>query len=104
MTLQDDEKLRNERARAIMARKRFVQNSIGIASDGSTSRPYRTSSSAMPGSASQDGVDEARPTSVGEEEMQLQIALALSREEAQREEEARKGWVAHKKKCAQLSK
>jgi epsin len=39
-------------------------------------------------------IDEARPTSVGEEEMQLQIALALSREEAQREEEARKGTLA----------
>jgi epsin len=38
--LKDDEKLRNERARAIMARKRFVQNSMGISSDGSTTRPY----------------------------------------------------------------
>ena len=36
--LKDDEKLRSERARAIMARKRFVQNSMGIASDGSTTR------------------------------------------------------------------
>lgn len=36
-------------------------------------------------------LEEARPSSIGEEEMQLQIALALSREECEKEEELRKG-------------
>lgn len=36
-------------------------------------------------------MEEVRPASAGEEELQLQIALALSREENQREEELRKG-------------
>lgn len=36
-------------------------------------------------------LEEARPSSIGEEEMQLQIALALSREECEKEEEMRKG-------------
>lgn len=35
--------------------------------------------------------EEARPSSIGEEEMQLQIAMALSREECEKEEELRKG-------------
>jgi hypothetical protein len=35
--------------------------------------------------------EEARPSSLGEEEMQLQIALALSREECEKEQELRRG-------------
>lgn len=35
-------------------------------------------------------LEDARPASVGEEEMQLQIALVLSREENEKEEELRK--------------
>lgn len=36
-------------------------------------------------------MEEARPSSIGEEEMQLQIALALSREACEKEDEERKG-------------
>jgi len=36
-------------------------------------------------------LEEARPSSLGEEEMQLQIAIALSREESEKEKEMRKG-------------
>ena len=35
-------------------------------------------------------MEEARPGSIGEEEMQLQIALALSREESEKADEMRK--------------
>lgn len=35
--LKDDERLKNERARALMARKRFAQHGIGIGSDGAVS-------------------------------------------------------------------
>lgn len=33
--LKDDERLKNERARALMAKRRFAQNGMGIGSDGS---------------------------------------------------------------------
>lgn len=32
--LKDDERLKNERAKALMAKKRFTQNGMGIGSDG----------------------------------------------------------------------
>jgi epsin len=84
--LYDEERLKNERARFLLTRKRFIQNGAAISSDGSM-RPMRKSESA--------GLDaefeEARPSSIGEEEMQLQIAMALSREECEKEEEMRKG-------------
>lgn len=37
--LKDDERLKNERTRALMAKKRFAQNNVGISSDGSVSPP-----------------------------------------------------------------
>lgn len=36
-------------------------------------------------------LDGVRPSTAGEEELQLQIAIALSKEEAQKEDEMRKG-------------
>lgn len=87
--LKDDERLKNERARALMAKKRFAQNSMGISSDGSALPQNPTSQRRMYRSESE--MEEARPSNVGEEELQLQIALALSREEAEREAEARRG-------------
>lgn len=83
--LNDEERLKNERARYQMTRKRFNTNGTGISSDGS-SRVRRGESSVI-----DSELEEARPSSIGEEEMQLQIALALSREESAKEEEMRKG-------------
>lgn len=84
--LLDEERLKNERARFQMTRKRFIANgSSGIAS--SNSRQGRHGGTSVIDSE----LEEARPSSIGEEEMQLQIALALSREECAKEEEMRRG-------------
>jgi epsin len=83
--LNDEERLKNERARYQMTRKRFIANGTGISSDGSA-RVRRGESSVIDAE-----LEEARPSSIGEEEMQLQIALALSREESAKEEEMRRG-------------
>ncbi|KAI1713198.1 ENTH domain-containing protein [Ditylenchus destructor] len=86
--LQDEERLKNERARFLLTRKRFIQNGSGISSEGATRNIRRPH--ADTGVADSE-LDEARPSSLGEEEMQLQIAMALSREECEKEEEMRKG-------------
>lgn len=108
MLLKDDERLRNERAKALKAKERFAQNSQGVGS-----QPSRSASAESPtfkdGSsggysesyeeAGETGsptrrrrhssdIDAVRPSSIGEEELQLQLALAMSREE--HEEELRK--------------
>ncbi|KAH7731972.1 Epsin 2 [Aphelenchoides avenae] len=84
--LYDEERLKNERARFLLTRKRFIQNGAAISSDG-TVRQMRKSDTATLDSE----FEEARPSSIGEEEMQLQIAIALSREECEKEQELRKG-------------
>uniref|UniRef100_A0A914H3H3 ENTH domain-containing protein n=1 Tax=Globodera rostochiensis TaxID=31243 RepID=A0A914H3H3_GLORO len=87
--LNDEEKLKNERARFMLTRKRFIQNgSSGIASDGSRRTVGRRHIETGP---SDPEFEEARPSSLGEEEMQLQIALALSKEECEKEQELRRG-------------
>ncbi|KAI6240882.1 Epsin 2 [Aphelenchoides fujianensis] len=87
--LVDEERLKNERARFLMTRKRFMQNGGGISSDGTVRHHRKHDVGAV--IASDSELEEARPSSIGEEEMQLQIALALSREECEKEEEMRKG-------------
>ncbi|XP_066978586.1 epsin-1-like isoform X14 [Macrobrachium rosenbergii] len=103
--LKDDERLRNERVRALKAKERFAQSVSGIGSDSDISSPtspsypdtYVTSSS-RPAERNAYGVSEgpsnlepqleaARPQTVGEEELQLQLALAMSKEEAEQEEQ-----------------
>lgn len=84
--LNDEERLRNERARFLLTRKRYIQNGSAISSDGTVRSMRRTV-----GTSDFDSeFEEARPSSIGEEEMQLQIAIALSREECEKEEELRK--------------
>lgn len=103
--LKDDERLRNERVRALKAKERFAQSVSGIGSDSDISSPtspsYRdtyVTSSSRPAERNAYGVQEgssglepqleaARPQTVGEEELQLQLALAMSKEEAEQEEQ-----------------
>lgn len=106
--LKDDERLRNERVRALKAKERFAQSVSGIGSDSDISSPtspsypdtYVTSSS-RPNERNAYGVQDgpsglepqleaARPQTVGEEELQLQLALAMSKEEAEQEEQRRR--------------
>lgn len=103
--LKDDERLRNERVRALKAKERFAQSVSGIGSDSDISSPtspsyadtYVTSSS-RPAERNAFGIKDgpsglepqleaARPQTVGEEELQLQLALAMSKEEAEQEEQ-----------------
>ncbi|XP_072167918.1 epsin-2-like isoform X2 [Diadema setosum] len=100
--LKDEDRLKQERVRALKAQERFAQASQGIGSnsshgshrefessqDSSQSEP-NTTSRTPPRSLSTD-IEQARPQTSGEEELQLQLALAMSREEAeQKDKEAR---------------
>ncbi|KAL4240939.1 Epsin-2 [Mactra antiquata] len=108
--LKDDERLKNERAKALKAKERFAQNSQGVGSQpsrsasaesptfGAGSGGYSDSYGGLDGYESGNSpvrrrrpsneLEAVRPASIGEEELQLQLALAMSREE--HEEELRK--------------
>uniref|UniRef100_A0A1B6E1R6 ENTH domain-containing protein n=1 Tax=Clastoptera arizonana TaxID=38151 RepID=A0A1B6E1R6_9HEMI len=100
LLLKDDERLRNERTRALKAKERFAQTASGFGSDTgldavSPSSPnypaFRDSWNSCPTDAHPPiEIECARPQTVGEEELQLQLALAMSREEAQQEEQKRR--------------
>ncbi|XP_044758375.1 epsin-2 isoform X2 [Coccinella septempunctata] len=101
--LKDDEKLKNERARALKAKERFAQSASAFGSDTGIDTPTSPRFPAFRGdwSGSRDAaksvsvdlpreIENARPQTAGEEELQLQLALAMSREEAEQEEQKRK--------------
>lgn len=89
--LKDDERLKNERVRALKAKERFAQSTAGIGSDtafttGGPPDQEQGSPLASPGEeALKPDIELARPQTQGEEELQLQLALAMSREEADAE-------------------
>lgn len=91
--LKDDERLKNERTKAIKAKERFAQHASGFGSDGSIDGPSHSSqretppwsADAEPPRAAAD-MEFVRPQTAGEEELQLQLAMAMSREEAEQEE------------------
>ncbi|OXB76991.1 UNVERIFIED_CONTAM: hypothetical protein H355_014813 [Colinus virginianus] len=97
--LKDEERLKQERAHALQTKERMALEGMGSSSHQSTygrrASPYgddygRTrgspssfnSSSSSPRFASD--LEQARPQTTGEEELQLQLALAMSREEAEK--------------------
>ena len=100
--LKDEERLKNERTRAIKAKERLSQASGGVGSNklkpGSTLRESGSASDvrvekateASPGSRSWEPerrtynteIEKSRPSNANEEELQLQLALALSKQEA----------------------
>ncbi|KAF6032556.1 EPN2 [Bugula neritina] len=89
--LKDDERLKNERTKALKAKERFTE-SFGIGSDSTStqmSKPKHhkpmTFADSAPKSTNPPNpeLEEARPHSAGEEELQLQLALAMSKEEAE---------------------
>ncbi|XP_033120393.1 epsin-2-like isoform X2 [Anneissia japonica] len=92
--LKDDERLKSERTRALKAKERFAQSSQGIGSDTKPSvAGTESSSSSSPTSNGGDShtrpahseIEQARPATAGEEDLQLQLALAMSREEAEQQ-------------------
>jgi len=116
--LKDDDRLKNERVRALKAKERFAQAAAGIGSDTVYNGGVRGTaggSDRFDGPPSSRGggggglreigggggggggspssfevpaseIEAARPQTAGEEELQLQLALAMSREEAGQEE------------------
>merc|ERR1719474_409225 len=84
--LKDDERLKNERIRALKAKERFAQSTAGGHTEALDGSPL--------GSPGEDplkpDIELARPQTQGEEELQLQLALAMSREEADAEETKKK--------------
>ncbi|XP_027837842.1 epsin-2 isoform X3 [Aphis gossypii] len=85
--LDDDERLKTERARAIKAKERSAQKISSFGSDGNFRDSYGLYDTRPPVKAE---LESARPQTVGEEELQLQLALAMSREEAEQEEQKRR--------------
>lgn len=96
--LKDDERLKTERARAMKAKERFAQATTGIGSNhevafghGSSTPKIRhtpdmqRATHTEESSALKSEIEQARPQTAGEEEMQLQLALAMSKEEADQE-------------------
>ncbi|XP_065213612.1 epsin-1 isoform X2 [Planococcus citri] len=101
--LKDDERLRNDRIRALKAKERFAQ-AASFSSDIVTDKVFTpvspqntgskdswnscSSAAEIPTKAAE--IECARPQTAGEEELQLQLALAMSREEAEQEEQKRR--------------
>jgi len=85
--LDDDERLKIERARAIKAKERSAQKISSFGSDGNFRDSYGLYDTRPPVKAE---LESARPQTIGEEELQLQLALAMSREEAEQEEQKRR--------------
>ncbi|XP_030068477.1 epsin-2 isoform X2 [Microcaecilia unicolor] len=111
--LKDDERLKGERAQALKTKERMAQVATGVGSTnqisfgrGSSQPNLSTSYSeheygksggspaSYHGSTSprvSSELEQARPQTSGEEELQLQLALAMSREVAEQEERLRRG-------------
>ncbi|XP_057700723.1 epsin-3 isoform X3 [Corythoichthys intestinalis] len=113
--LRDEDRLRQERSQALKTKERMAGGSGGGGSSGGmyggippsyhpgrrTSQPSmavlygedltrsRAASSSSPRGASD--LEQARPQTTGEEELQLQLALAMSREANQKEQRCRQG-------------
>ncbi|XP_034566511.1 epsin-2 isoform X2 [Notolabrus celidotus] len=107
--LKDEERLKGERSQALKTKERMAQVSTGSSQMGfgrGSSQPnlstsyseeygrsegspasYHGSTSPQAGSE----LEQARPQTSGEEELQLQLALAMSREAAEQEERIRRG-------------
>ncbi|XP_043945512.1 epsin-2 isoform X3 [Protopterus annectens] len=111
--LKDDDRLKTERAQALKTKERMAQVATGVGSNnqisfgrGSSQPNLSTSYSeheygksggspaSYHGSTSprvSSELEQARPQTSGEEELQLQLALAMSREVAEQEERLRRG-------------
>ncbi|XP_063790959.1 epsin-2 isoform X2 [Pseudophryne corroboree] len=111
--LKDDERLKGERAQALKTKERMAQVTTSVGSSnqisfgrGSSQPNLSTSYSEQDygksggspasyhGSTSprvSSELEQARPQTSGEEELQLQLALAMSREVAEQEERIRRG-------------
>jgi len=90
--LKDDERLKNERVRALKAKERFSHSTAGIGSDTAFmgGSDILHAPSEIRDEHARPEIELARPQTSGEEELQLQLALAMSREEAETDENKQK--------------
>ncbi|KAL4704621.1 hypothetical protein ACJJTC_002878 [Scirpophaga incertulas] len=102
--LKDDERLKNERTRALKAKQRFAQTTSAFGSDGALDSPTSPTYPPVDNASGPWAVGAGRgrrrvrrarrgagaAADGGEEELQLQLALAMSREEAERDERRRR--------------
>ncbi|XP_030617921.1 epsin-3 [Delphinapterus leucas] len=86
--LKDEERLRQERTHALKTKERMALEGTGIGSGQLGFSRARGSPSSYNSSSSSprytSDLEQARPQTSGEEELQLQLALAMSREEAEK--------------------
>ncbi|XP_072916338.1 epsin-2 isoform X2 [Hemitrygon akajei] len=111
--LKDDDRLKSERTQALKTKERMAQVATGVGSNNQitfgrgSSQPNLSTSyseheygksggspasyhgSTSPRASSE--LEQARPQTSGEEELQLQLALAMSREAAEQEDRLRRG-------------
>ncbi|XP_014886546.1 epsin-3 isoform X6 [Poecilia latipinna] len=87
--LKDDGKLKSERSQAQKTKSRVGRGSAGRHSGDDFNRcrspSYNSSVAASPSSRLDPDLEQAIPASTGEEELQLQLALAMSREESEKQ-------------------
>ncbi|XP_069598301.1 epsin-1-like isoform X1 [Ranitomeya imitator] len=103
--LKDDERLKEERAHALKTKEKLAQTSTA-SSASSTLNPGTEAEQAWPQSSGEEELQlqlalamskeeaeqvRAKPPPVSEEELQLQLALSLSKEEHDKEERIRRG-------------
>ncbi|KAG8434014.1 hypothetical protein GDO86_012394 [Hymenochirus boettgeri] len=103
--LKDDERLKEERAHALKTKEKLAQTSTA-SSASSTLNPATEAEQAWPQSSGEEELQlqlalamskeeaeqvRAKPPAVSEEELQLQLALSLSKEEHDKEERIRRG-------------
>ncbi|XP_077106737.1 epsin-1-like isoform X1 [Ranitomeya variabilis] len=103
--LKDDERLKEERAHALKTKEKLAQTSTA-SSASSTLNPATEAEQAWPQSSGEEELQlqlalamskeeaeqvRAKPPPVSEEELQLQLALSLSKEEHDKEERIRRG-------------
>nr|QQY02508.1 epsin [Cryptocotyle lingua] len=113
--LRDEERLHEERTKALLARDRLMHGGLGTTTTASSlfGPPLGTRGSSFPSStypkvpyleerspvpnqsrslhaSSANELDSVRPQSIGEEQLQLQLAIAISKEEHEREERRRR--------------
>ncbi|XP_060921278.1 epsin-3 isoform X3 [Labrus mixtus] len=126
--LKDEEKLKKERSQALKTKTRMTGVTSGLGS-GSLPPPYPGRRTSQPSSSGGYGdelgrcrdspssfhsssssprfapdLEQARPTTSGEEELQLQLALAMSREESEKEQLSRQGDESMLQKALEESK
>ena len=106
--LRDDERLKEERAKAFRARERYAQNAMGISSDNkmvfaagiprSANKPNASYADPYGGSSSTGAADGAvgtdleavRPSDPNEEDLQIKLAIMLSQQEHEEEEKRKR--------------